>query len=156
MSGRIGKGLFVVELLVLALPAIVAFALSFSALANLSSVVVPLGDGGASPWPGLPVLIMLGLFGLTVSSFCVLAFRYVAGGGDSVGRVTPIVWGLAILGQTLSLPSVVWAGLSETAPDPVRAVAILTFPVLGLFIPLVHMLVAATIARRGRVPPSPA
>ncbi|MDR4308388.1 hypothetical protein IHQ68_17350 [Chelatococcus sambhunathii] len=98
---------------------------------------------------------MLAAFGLVFSAFAVLSVRYLFGGPDGVARVTPLVWGLALLGQAIAAPAVVWTALIEGAPNRVRAVALLTMPVLGLFIPLLHMLVAALIARRGRARSSP-
>ena len=156
MIDRIARIVFVIELLLLAVPAVVHYAISFAALADLASVVVPLGDGGATAGPSLSGLVTLGLFAFAFSSFCVLAVRYLVGGGAGVARVTPIVWGLAILGQAITVPSVIWAGLFEFAPNAVRAVALLTFPALGLFIPLAHMSVAALIARRDRALATPA
>lgn len=155
MIDQLARAVFVVELVVLAAPALISLVSSFSALADLSGVVTnPEADGAGGL--GLTGLTAFALYGLTLSAFCVLSVRYLFGGGSSALRVTPIVWGLALLGQAIVLPSVAWAGLFEFAPNWVRIVALLTFPALGLFIPVVHLLAAAMIARRNQHRPSPA
>ncbi len=156
MIDRLARAVFVLELVLLAVPGFVHFISSYVALADLSSVVVPLGEAGASLGPGLPGLAALAAFGLVFSAFAVLAVRYLFGGGEGVARVTPIVWAVALLGQAITAPATIWTALIEGAPNVVRAVALLTLPALGLFIPLLHMLVAALIARRGRARSNPA
>jgi hypothetical protein len=153
MIDRLARVLFVAELALLAAPALIALFSSFTALADLSDVVtVPQAEGARGL--GLPGMAAFALYGLTLSAFCVLAVRYLIGGGSGVARVTPIVWALALLGQAIVLPSVAWASVFEFAPNWVRIVALLTFPALGLFIPVVHLLAAALIARRNQSRPS--
>lgn len=150
---RVSLVVFVAELMLLALPGTVLYCVSVLSLPTLLNDFNTVFDGaGVASGGGAHVtpLLILGGYALTFTSFWLLAWRFVAGGGERVRRVSVFVWTLALLGQAIALGSAVATAFVDSIP--VLAVAALTYPALGLAVPLAHMFVAAWRASRDGAP----
>lgn len=96
MKATVSKTLFIVEILVLALPLSVLFLIA-------AFVIVLLSISGQSEYDPLVSIVAVIFTAVSLASFWTLAYKYMKYGNDSLNTASGFLWSFAFLGAIYSV-----------------------------------------------------